>query len=29
MVDLSGGRLVGTGFVDDGATPPRKIYPYT
>ena len=29
MVDLSGGRLVGTGMVDDGATPPRKIYPYT
>ncbi|EFN55413.1 expressed protein [Chlorella variabilis] len=28
MVDLSGGRLVGTGFVDDGATPPRRIYPY-
>jgi hypothetical protein len=27
-VDLSGGRLVGTGMVDDGATPPRRIYPY-
>lgn len=29
MVDMSGGRLVGTGMVDDGATPPRRIYPYT
>ena len=28
FVDLSGGRLVGTGMVDDGATPPRRIYPY-
>ncbi|KAL4428487.1 hypothetical protein ABPG75_002576 [Micractinium tetrahymenae] len=28
LVDVSGGRLVGTGLVDDGATPPRKIYPY-
>ena len=27
-VDVSGGRLVGTGMVDDGATPPRRIYPY-
>lgn len=27
-VDLSGGRLVGRGLVDDGATPPRRIYPY-
>lgn len=27
MVDMSGGRLVGTGMVDDGATPPRKVYP--
>lgn len=25
MVDVSGGRLVGTGLVDDGATPPRKV----
>ena len=29
MVDLSGGKLVGEGLVDDGATPPRRIYPYT
>lgn len=29
MVDLSGGRLIGTGMVDDGATPPRRIFPYT
>lgn len=27
-VDLTGGRLVGRGLVDDGATPPRKLYPY-
>lgn len=27
MVDASGGRLVGTGLVDDGATPPRKVRP--
>ncbi|PRW44391.1 outer envelope pore 16- chloroplastic mitochondrial [Chlorella sorokiniana] len=29
VVDLTGGRLVGKGLVDDGATPPRRIYPYT
>lgn len=27
-VDFTGGRLVGTGMIDDGATPPRTIYPY-
>lgn len=27
-VDLSGGSLIGHGMVDDGATPPRNIYPY-
>ena len=29
VVDVSGGKLVGSGMVDDGATPPRRIYPYT
>mmetsp|Transcript_8119 Transcript_8119/g.24139 ORF Transcript_8119/g.24139 Transcript_8119/m.24139 type:complete len:160 (+) Transcript_8119:241-720(+) len=27
-VDLSGGSLIGHGMIDDGATPPRNIYPY-
>ena len=27
-VDLSGERVVGVGMIDDGATPPRQIYPY-
>lgn len=27
-VDFAGGRLVGTGMVDDGATPPPLIFPY-
>ncbi|EIE23039.1 mitochondrial import inner membrane translocase, subunit Tim17/22 [Coccomyxa subellipsoidea C-169] len=27
-VDVSGGHLVGNGFVNDGATPHRPVYPY-
>lgn len=27
-VDFAGGRLVGTGMIDDGATPPPLIFPY-
>lgn len=29
LVDTTGGKLVGDGLIDDGATPPRIIYPYT
>ncbi|KAK9792753.1 hypothetical protein WJX73_007302 [Symbiochloris irregularis] len=25
---IGGGKLVGDGLIDDGATPPRTIYPY-
>ena len=28
LVDTTGGKLVGDGLIDDGATPPRLIYPY-
>ena len=27
-VDTTGGHLVGSGLVDDNATPPHAIYPY-
>jgi hypothetical protein len=27
-VDVTGQKLVGSGMIDDGATPPRTIYPY-
>lgn len=27
-VDLSGEKVVGAGMINDGATPPRQIYPY-
>ncbi len=27
-VDLSGNSVVGSGMIDDDATPPRTIYPY-
>eukprot|EP00887_Chlorella_sp_A99_P004937 scaffold4.g4937.t1 len=29
VVDASDGHLIGKGLVDDGATPPRRVYPWT
>lgn len=28
VVDASGSSFIGKGLVDDGATPPRRLYPY-